>query len=193
MKKDETTNEDDSERIIFLTDVDEAPITAAMSQLFTLAAKDNGAKKPISIVINTFGGSVYDMFALYDAIKYVQSFKIPVNTIGIGKIMSAGVLLLAAGTTRKIGRNASVMYHLTAASADGNIFDIETDLAETKRMEKLCNELLAENSRMTVEYIDAMLKEKTDIYMTAERAIELGIADKKLGSSRSRRRKKIDQ
>ncbi len=91
------------------------------------------------------------MFALYDAMKYVQSFKIPVDTVGVGKIMSAGVLLLAAGTCRKVGKNASIMYHLTANSVDGNIFDIECELAETKRLEALCNDLLAENSKMTVK------------------------------------------
>lgn len=189
MKKEETTNEDDSERTIFLTDVDEIPITAAISHLFSLAAK--GGNKPITIVLNTFGGSVYDMLALYDAIKYVQSLKIPVNTIGIGKIMSAGVLLLAAGTERRIGKNASVMYHLTVDSVDGNVFELEVEIAETKRIERLCNELLAANTRMDIKDIDNLLSNKIDVYMGSERAIELGIADKILSFSKKRKKRKI--
>ena len=167
--------EGEAERILFLTDVDETPVISVMGHLFTLSKKDK--TKPIYIVINTFGGSVYDMFALYDAIKFVQSLGVEVNTIGIGKIMSAGVLLLASGTHRKIGKNASIMYHWGFSEASGNIFQMEVELAEAKRLEYLCNDLLCHNTKMDTKQIEELLLAKTDVYVPASKAIELGIAD----------------
>lgn len=179
MKKDDFDLDSESERILFLTDIDETPITMVTSHLFTLAKKDK--KKPIYIIINTFGGSVYDMFALYDAMKYIQSLGTPVNTIGIGKIMSAGVLLLAAGTNRKLGPNASIMYHWGKSEAVGDLFEIEIELAEIKRIEHLCNKLLSDNSSMTIEDIETLILERMDVYLSSEEAIKYGLADSLLG------------
>jgi ATP-dependent Clp protease protease subunit len=123
------------------------------------------------------------MFGLYDAIKYVQEVGCPVHTIGLGKIMSAGVLLLACGTQghRQIGENASVMYHLGRAEADGDIFEMRNSMKELERLDKLANDLLATNTNMTVDDIEKMLKERQDVYLTAEQAVELGVADAILG------------
>jgi len=178
MKKDDRDDFDldsESERILFLTDVDESPVTTVIAHLFTLAKKDK--KKSIYIVINTFGGSVYDMFALYDAMKYIQSLGTAVNTIGIGKIMSAGVLLLAAGSERKVGQNASIMYHWGKSEAAGDIFEMEVEIQETKRIEHLCNKLLSENSKMSIADIENLISKRTDVYLSASDAIHYGIAD----------------
>jgi ATP-dependent Clp protease protease subunit len=187
MKKDDFDLGSESERILFLTDVDESPIATVTSHLFTLAKKNK--KEPIYIVINTFGGSVYDMFALYDAIKYIQSLGTPVNTIGIGKVMSAGVLLLAAGTTRMVGPNASIMYHWGKSEASGDIFDMEVELAEVKRLENLCNNLISQNSKMSIEDVEQMLSRRTDVYMSADEAVHYGLADILLSSVKITKKK----
>ena len=74
----------------------------------------------IKLLISTAGGSASDMLAVYDAMRMVK-LACPVETIGLGKVMSAGVLLLAAGTRgkRRIGRNCRVMIHGVAAGAGG--------------------------------------------------------------------------
>lgn len=171
-----------NERLIYLTGyVEENPIAQATAALFNLLRKD--PRKPIKLVISTYGGSVYEMFGLYDAIKYVQSLGCEVHTVGLGKIMSAGVLLLACGTKGKrlIGENTSVMYHLGKSDAEGDIFEMRNSMKELERLEVLANELLSSNTSMSVNDIDEMLKERQDVYLTAERAIELGIADVILG------------
>lgn len=185
--KDDLYADDDSDRLIFISDIDENPINVATARLFYLAKKE---KSPITVILNTFGGSVYDMLAFYDAMMYVQHVGIDVNTIGLGKIMSAGVLLLAAGTTRKIGRSASVMYHLGSSSAHGNIFEIETELKEFNRLEENVNNLLCMHSRLDLEEIKDLLKPKTDVYMDPEQVIEYGFADSILPAIKKKKLRK---
>ena len=71
--------------------------------------KEKEETKPVEFYINTYGGSADDMFAMYDVMRQVQQ-DTEIHTIGVGKVMSAGTLLLAAGTKgkRKIGRNCRV-------------------------------------------------------------------------------------
>ena len=72
--------------------------------------KDEEKRKDINFYVSTYGGSADDMFALYDLMKEVQDTS-DIVTIGMGKVMSAGVPILAAGTKgkRKIGKNCRVM------------------------------------------------------------------------------------
>jgi len=165
----------DDDRIIILNEVDESPISNAIHQLFTLAQKDK--KSPIHIIINTFGGVIYDMLALYDAIKYIQSLGIPVNTIGLGKIMSAGVILLAAGTSRKIGRNATIMWHVGHDEFGGDILEIENEILEFRRLEGLCNKILSEDTKISDDKMKEMLHPRVDVYITPKEAIQFGIVD----------------
>mgnify|MGYP001551496522 FL=1 len=77
--------------------------------------------QPIEFVLCTSGGSALDMFAIYDVMRMVRE-DCDVCTYGIGKIMSAGVLLLAAGTKgkRKIGKHCRVMIHPVQAGTSGS-------------------------------------------------------------------------
>ena len=58
-------------------------------------------KKPIKFYLSTYGGNADDMFALYDMMNYVKAKGYEIQTIGLGKVMSAGVLLLSGGTQGK--------------------------------------------------------------------------------------------
>jgi ATP-dependent Clp protease protease subunit len=164
-------------RIIMLTgEIDEAPITITIAHLFNLAKQD--PVKPIHLVINTYGGSVDDMLALYDAIQFVSC---PVHTLGLGKIMSAGIFLLAAGKKghRQIGKNARCMYHMMYGSYyDATVLDQESELEECKRMQGQINKLLIKHTGLTDEDLDEWMELKKDIYITPQEAIEWGIADK---------------
>lgn len=172
------------ERLIYLnSDVEEDSVGVAVANLFQMFNKD--PLKPITLIINTYGGSIDEMLALYDTMKYVQHTGGKIHTIGLGKIMSAGVLVLAAGTKghRKIGRNARVMYHAGAYSlADGVALDsMENNIKEYKRLEELCNVLFADETNLSLEEVNKMLENKLDIYMTPETAIQHSIVDGYLG------------
>ena len=86
------------------------------------AEEDVTKRKDIDFYVSTYGGSADDMFALYDIMKNVQQTS-NIRTIGMGKVMSAGVLILAAGThgKRKIGKNCRVMIHSVAAGNHGEL------------------------------------------------------------------------
>jgi ATP-dependent Clp protease protease subunit len=75
------------------------------------------ARRPFDLYINTPGGSASDMFAIYDVLKKIEKEN-QVSTYGIGKVMSAGVLILAAGTKgkRHISENCRVMMHMLVLS-----------------------------------------------------------------------------
>ena len=132
----------------------------------------------IKLLISTAGGSASDMLAVYDAIRMVKP-ACPVETVGLGKVMSAGVLLLAAGTRgkRRIGQNCRVMIHGVAAGAGGAVYSLENELEEIKHTQDQYIKLLARETDMTVSYIKKLINRKLNVYLTASEAVELGIAD----------------
>lgn len=135
--------------------------------------------EPVELYVSTHGGSANDMFAIYDVIKSMQDEGTEVSTIGLGKVMSAGVLILACGTPgkRKIGKNCRVMIHGVIAGQHGQLHDIENEIEEVRWIQERYIETLYENSNMTKKYIKKLLERKVNVYLDSKEVIELGIAD----------------
>ena len=135
--------------------------------------------KPFEFIISTHGGTTSDMFGIYDLMRKMQSDGCEVHTYGLGKVMSAGVLLLAAGTKgqRRIGKNCRVMLHGVQSGQHGNISDLENEMAEAKWTQERLVSCLTEETKMTKRYIKKLLAKRMNVYLTAEEAVELGIAD----------------
>jgi len=134
---------------------------------------------PMDFVISTHGGSASDMFAIYDVMRDVRSDGCEIHTFGVGKVMSAGVLLLAAGTKgkRKIGKHCRVMMHSVIGGNSGPIFNLENEMSEIRAtQERYINALKAE-TKMSVKQINNFFNRHVDIYLSAEEAVKLGIAD----------------
>ena len=148
-----------------------------MNEMNKLTEKDED-KKSIDFYLCTYGGSADDMFALYDVLNIVKE-DTEVHTIGVGKVMSAGVLLLAAGTKgkRKIGRNCRVMIHNVAGGSFGILPNMTNELEAIERIQEAYIDALVENSKLTKKKLTKMLNEKVNIYLDAEEAVKLGIAD----------------
>jgi len=134
--------------------------------------------KPIEFYISTYGGQASEMFAVYDLMRVIRE-ETPIHTHGIGKVMSAGVLLLAAGTKgeRRVGKNCRVMIHGVISGQHGHIADVENEFSEAKMTQKLYISALVEETNMTEKEIRKMMNKKTNVYIDAEKAVELGIAD----------------
>ena len=134
--------------------------------------------KPIEFYISTYGGSAVDMFSVFDVMRIIRR-ETPIHTYGIGKVMSAGVLLLAAGTKgkRHIGKHCRVMIHGVVAGHSGYLKDMENEFQETKMTQKSYVRALADETSMTETYIRKMMNKKKNIYLDADEAIKLGIAD----------------
>ncbi len=135
--------------------------------------------EPIDFYVSSHGGSATEMFSIYDMMRKVRETT-PIHTHGIGKVMSAGVLLLAAGTRgeRTIGRNCRVMIHGVVSGQAGHLQDVENEFEEAKLTQKLYIKNLAAETDMTEKYIKRLMDKKTNVYLDAEKAVELGIADK---------------
>tara|TARA_Y100000593_G_scaffold12569_2_gene23164 strand:+ start:23418 stop:23966 length:549 start_codon:yes stop_codon:yes gene_type:complete len=135
-------------------------------------------REPMEVIICTGGGSIGDMFAIYDTIRMTRE-DCEVNTRGIGRVMSAGVLLLAAGTKgkRKIGKHTRVMLHSVLGGDYMSGPALNSVMKEIETLQHMMFVALAEETNMTVEYLTGLVEKNVDHFFSAEEAVELGIAD----------------
>lgn len=170
------SHEDDS-RILFLVgDVEERSVHSVIEGMFRLS--EQSAVEPIYLILNTYGGCVDDAIALYDAMQIVTA---PIRTVGLGKVMSAGCLLIAAGERgeRILGKNSRMMYHGGWEEVTGNVFQHEVAIEELKRTEKLFDQLVAKETGKSLKQVEALYKERyKDQYLTAQEALKFGFVDK---------------
>ena len=163
-------------------DVDEETAAETVAGFLTLNHMRTGEtpeENAIELVISTYGGCSDDMFSIYDIMTMVKRNSV-IKTVGIGKVMSAGVLLLAAGTKgeRYIGRNCRVMLHAVSAGHHGMLHNLENELEEVRKLQDLYIENLISVTNLTKRQIKTFLRKKSNIYLSAEDAIKHGIADK---------------
>ena len=140
--------------------------------------KDKKKKKPIEFYIATYGGSADDMFGLYDIMRGIKASS-EIHTIGVGKVMSAGVLLLASGTKgkRKIGKNCRVMIHSVIGGNHGSLHNMVNEMEAIEQLQDMYCEALIAETNMTKKQLKKMLERKVNVYLSADEAVELGIAD----------------
>jgi ATP-dependent Clp protease protease subunit len=142
------------------------------------AFEEDGSLKSMNFYVSTYGGNADDMFAIYDMMNITKE-KCDIETIGLGKVMSAGTLILAAGTKgkRKITKHCRVMLHSVAAGSYGNLHNLQNEMETIKhQQDKYINALVA-NTSMTKRQIQKLLDRKINVYLSAEEAVEYGIAD----------------
>jgi ATP-dependent Clp protease protease subunit len=135
-------------------------------------------KKPIDFYLSTYGGSADDMFALYDVMRLVRK-DVTLRTIGLGKVMSAGVLLLAAGTKgeRKIAKNCRIMIHSVVGGNQGDLHNMLNEMEAIEQLQQMFVDCLVSETKMTKSRLKKILDRKVNVYLSAEEAVELGIAD----------------
>ena len=164
------------DRIIFLADqVTDATASLVVAQLLYLEAKD--PDKDIQLYIDSPGGSITAVMAIYDTMQYI---KCDVSTICIGMAASMGAFLLAAGEKGKRFAlpNSEVMIHqplIAGGGLSGQTTDIKIYTDHLVNTKKKMNEILAERTGQTYE----KLCEDTerDNFMTAQEAKEYGLID----------------
>ena len=142
--------------------------------------EDEEPERPedITFYVSTYGGSADDMFSIYDVMNFAKT-RCDIATCGLGKVMSAGVLLLAAGTKgkRKIGRNCRVMIHAVSAGNIGSVHNLVNELDEIQNLQEAYIDAIVENSNFTKRGLKKLMDRKVNVYLSAEEAIEHGIAD----------------
>tara|TARA_B100001094_G_C18135205_1_gene774654 strand:+ start:385 stop:1092 length:708 start_codon:yes stop_codon:yes gene_type:complete len=133
---------------------------------------------PIRMYVSTHGGVVSDMFSIIDVMENIKA-NCDIETIGVGKVMSAGVLVLAAGTKgkRKIAKHCRVMLHSVMSGHCGSFPNLENEMKETKHMQNMYFDFLSKNTKLSKKRIKKLLIPNVDVYLSAEEAIKYGIAD----------------
>ena len=163
-------------------DVQEEKVAELVHGLLTLNEINKNSKeekqRPIEFYISTYGGNADDMFALYDVIRQIKDNS-EVHTIGLGKVMSAGVLLLCSGTKgkRKIGKNCRVMIHSVMGGNHGSLHNMMNELEAIEQLQDMYCDALIENTKLTRTKLKKMIERKVNVYLSAEEAVEMGIAD----------------
>lgn len=134
--------------------------------------------QPMEFILSTHGGSAEEMFAIYDVMRNVKK-DCDIITRGLGKVMSAGVLLLAAGSKgkREIGRHCRVMIHSAVGGYAGSLHNLENEMEEVRYIQEQYVKALVDETKMTSKQLKKMLEKKVNIYLSADEAVKLGIAD----------------
>jgi ATP-dependent Clp protease, protease subunit len=166
------------DHIIFLgTPIDDTIANLVSAQLLHLESEN--PDKDINIYINSPGGDITALFAIYDTMQYVKP---DIATICYGQAASAAAVLLAAGTPgkRMALPHARVLLHQPWGSGGGQASDIEIQAREILRMRDLLNEIMANHTGQDLEKIQR--DTDRDFVLSAPEAKEYGIIDDVISS-----------
>ena len=133
-------------------------------------------KKTLKLYINTVGGDLYESFALIDTIKNSYHH---ISTIGIGAVMSAGLLIFASGKQgeRYIGKNTGIMNHQHSDAMESKMHDMRSQMKENNNCELRCLNILREATGYSLADVRKKLNTPSDQYFTAKQMIDLKLAD----------------
>ncbi len=164
------------DRIIFLgTPIDDTVANLIMAQLLHLESED--PDKDVFLYINSPGGSITALFAIYDTMQYIKP---DVNTVCMGMAASAAAVILAGGAHGKRFAlpHARVMLHQPHGGAQGQASDIEIQARLIVQMREQLNQILADHSGQ--DYEKVVIDTERDYWMMADQAKEYGIVDEVL-------------
>ena len=161
------------ERIVFLgTPIDDTAGNLIMAQLLHLESED--PDKDINLYINSPGGDVTALFAIYDTMQYV---KCDVSTTVMGQAASAAAVLALAGAKGKRFAlpHSRILLHQPYGGAEGQAVDIEILAKEMTRYRKLLERLIAEHTGQPLEIVSR--DTDRDFILTSEAAVAYGVVD----------------
>jgi ATP-dependent Clp protease protease subunit len=155
--------------IYFFDDVDEGSVLEAAQHVINLQLESD--KKPITILINSAGGGVYDGLCLYDVLRACPA---PIITIGMGLVASMAFIIYLAGDRRISTMNTRFMNHQISANLDGKNTDIKIQQIEMDEIEKICLRIISGRTGIAPKVIQKEIK-IGDHYYSAQEAMKKGI------------------
>ena len=166
------------ENIVFLgTPIDDTVANLVCAQLLHLESEN--PDRDISLYINSPGGDINSLFAIYDTMQYIKP---DLTTICFGQAASAAAVLLAAGTKGKrlALPHSRILIHQPYAGAEGQVSDIELASREIQRLKTQLEEVLARHTGQSAEKVHN--DTDRDFVMTAAEARDYGIIDEVIDS-----------
>ncbi|WP_370328104.1 ClpP family protease [Euzebya sp.] len=158
-------------RVLYLRGpIEETKADDIVAQLLSLGSESD---EDITMYINSPGGVISGMFAMYDVMNLIDA---KVNTVCVGMAASAGAFLLATGTgTRSATPNARIMIHQPLGGARGQASDIQIQAQQMTFMRQRINEILAERSGQPLDKVEK--DTLRDFWLSADDAVEYGLID----------------
>ncbi|MBA3621122.1 MAG: ATP-dependent Clp protease proteolytic subunit [Actinomycetota bacterium] len=158
-------------RILYLRGaIEDTVADTLVAQMMSLDADND---KDVTLYINSPGGIVSGMFAIYDVMHLMNS---KVNTVCVGMAASAAAFLLAtASGTRAATPNARIMFHQPLGGARGQAVDIQIQAQQIVFLRERLNEILAERTNQPLERIQK--DTDRDFWLSAEEAVAYGAID----------------
>ena len=162
-----------TDRIVYIgTEIDDGVANVVIAQLLHLESER--PESPINLYLNSPGGSVTAMLAVYDTLQFISS---PVGTAAIGQAGSSAAVLLAAGEPgqRMVLPHARVVLHQPSGGGQGALPDLALQAKEIVRLRSQMESILAKHTGRDPEVI----REDTerDLVLSAQEAVDYGLAD----------------
>lgn len=179
----DTSNAND-DRIIYLSsDISEQSVGDVCKRILSINEADRqGTEKfkkyviqPIQLYIQSFGGSIYDMWALIDIIETSNT---PIITYCTGYCMSAAASIFMAGHIRCMYEHAYLMIHQMFVYNMGKYEDTKIDAEQHAKLHKRNTKFLKEKTQLPKKIFDKIGKSKEDVYLDAKDCLKYGICDK---------------
>ena len=171
-------------RIILNEEVNEQSMQKLRLSLLKIKRMDDingikiGDRKPIEIIISSYGGSIYECLGTIGLIEqFKNEYKYEIITICSTKAMSCGALLLMSGSQRIVYKYATILIHKLSSTLWGNYDQMQIGHEEHVRLQNLLEKFIVDNTNIPMD----LLKEKTfalDWYISPKECLDLGIATK---------------
>lgn len=186
------TNNANDDRIIYLSsDISDQTIPDVCKRILSINEVDRqGMEKykkyvvqPIQLHIQSFGGSIYDMWALIDIIEASET---PIITYCTGYCMSAAASIFMAGHIRCMYEHAYLMIHQMYCYNGGKYEDTKIDAEQHEKLHKRNVKFLKEKTELPKKIFDKIGKSKEDVYLDAKHCLKYKICDKIVPKSNMR-------
>lgn len=156
-------------------EIDEDTVGSAIKWLI-YENLDSSKEKILTIYINSTGGDLYQAFGLIDV---MQSSPHVIRCVGIGAVMSAAFLIFASGDRghRYAAKNTSFMCHQFSSNVEAKYHDIKAEMKENESLNTKMVAILKEATGLAPSVIKKKLLPASDVYLSADEVVELGVAD----------------
>lgn len=172
-------------KILINQEITNESVTEAIYYLYTLMDLDREESveknpKPIDILLNTPGGSVWDGLILVSLIEQMKDMGYTINTTAIGTAASMGFIIFITGSNRYSYRHAQFMLHDISTMMGGKVKDLEESMEDLRKCQKQVFDIIKKYTCVPDEKLKEWIDHKRDMFFYPDEAAELGIVDKVL-------------
>ena len=179
-------------RIIYLSsDIEVGNVSNVCKQILDVIAFDNAmlnkfrqySIEPIQLHIQSFGGSIQDMWSIIDLI---ESSSTPIITFCSGYCMSAAALIFLAGHYRYMYKHSTIMFHQMFVGNGGKIRDFQLDQQNFDDMHKDMMKYIKKHTKLGKKFFNKFDKKKEDVHLSAKECLKSGVCDRIIKKSDNR-------